>query len=149
MSDDHYLDEYLSQILPALGLDAETYAPYVTGFVSSIFFNYSWDSLCTNLEFAHLTWLPMHWLHALSSGRWGRRWWRRPWRFNWVIISILWNSCRRWGCVGKFPKGNCTETGGFYIGRVCSKGKIIYQSICYTWHDASVNVLFLFLCRLW
>jgi len=32
MSDDHYLDEYLSQILPALGLDAETYAPYVTGF---------------------------------------------------------------------------------------------------------------------
>ena len=34
MSDDHYLDNYLSEILPTLGLDAETYAPYVTGYVS-------------------------------------------------------------------------------------------------------------------
>jgi hypothetical protein len=34
MSDDHYLDSYLSEILPTLGLDAETYAPYVTGYVS-------------------------------------------------------------------------------------------------------------------
>ena len=34
MSDDHYLDSYLTEILPALGLDAETYAPYVTGYVS-------------------------------------------------------------------------------------------------------------------
>lgn len=32
MSEDHYLDDYLSEILPALGLDAETYAPYVTGY---------------------------------------------------------------------------------------------------------------------
>lgn len=30
MSDEHYLDSYLAEILPALGLDAETYAPYVT-----------------------------------------------------------------------------------------------------------------------
>mmetsp|Transcript_12356 Transcript_12356/g.22303 ORF Transcript_12356/g.22303 Transcript_12356/m.22303 type:complete len:224 (-) Transcript_12356:73-744(-) len=35
MSDeDHYLDSYLSEILPALGLDAETYAPYVTGYAN-------------------------------------------------------------------------------------------------------------------
>mmetsp|Transcript_22089 Transcript_22089/g.48033 ORF Transcript_22089/g.48033 Transcript_22089/m.48033 type:complete len:225 (+) Transcript_22089:84-758(+) len=33
MSDeDHYLDSYLSELLPAIGLDAETYAPYVTGY---------------------------------------------------------------------------------------------------------------------
>jgi len=38
MSDeDHYLDSYLSEILPALGLDAETYAPYVTGYVSGFY----------------------------------------------------------------------------------------------------------------
>lgn len=30
MSEEHYLDSYLATILPALGLDAETYAPYVT-----------------------------------------------------------------------------------------------------------------------
>lgn len=30
----HYLDEYLSEILPKLGLDAETYGPYVTGFAN-------------------------------------------------------------------------------------------------------------------
>ena len=30
MSEEHYLDSYLAEILPALGLDAETYAPYVT-----------------------------------------------------------------------------------------------------------------------
>ena len=32
--DDHYLDSYLSEILPTIGLDVETYAPYVTGYVS-------------------------------------------------------------------------------------------------------------------
>jgi hypothetical protein len=32
MADSHYLDTYLSIALPALGLDTETYAPYVTGF---------------------------------------------------------------------------------------------------------------------
>lgn len=32
--DDHYLDSYLSEILPALGLDVDAYAPYVTSFVS-------------------------------------------------------------------------------------------------------------------
>ena len=32
--DDHYLGSYLSEILPAIGLDEETYAPYVTGYVS-------------------------------------------------------------------------------------------------------------------
>jgi hypothetical protein len=32
--DDHYLGSYLSEILPAIGLDVETYAPYVTGYVS-------------------------------------------------------------------------------------------------------------------
>jgi hypothetical protein len=30
----HYLDEYLSEILPKLGLDTETYGPYVTGFAN-------------------------------------------------------------------------------------------------------------------
>ncbi len=30
-TEDHYLDSFLSQKLPELGLDAETYAPYVTG----------------------------------------------------------------------------------------------------------------------
>ncbi|KAL3816102.1 hypothetical protein ACHAXA_004527 [Cyclostephanos tholiformis] len=35
MSDDHYLDSYLTEILPALGLDAETYAPYVTGYANN------------------------------------------------------------------------------------------------------------------
>lgn len=30
MSEEHYLDSYLAEILPALGLDVETYAPYVT-----------------------------------------------------------------------------------------------------------------------
>ena len=30
MSEEHYLDSYLAEILPSLGLDAETYAPYVT-----------------------------------------------------------------------------------------------------------------------
>lgn len=30
----HYLDEYLSKTLPQLGLDAETYGPYVTGFAN-------------------------------------------------------------------------------------------------------------------
>lgn len=30
--EDHYLDSYLSETLPALGLDVETYAPYVTGY---------------------------------------------------------------------------------------------------------------------
>lgn len=30
MSEEHYLDSYLAEILPALGLDADTYAPYVT-----------------------------------------------------------------------------------------------------------------------
>ncbi|KAL9181222.1 hypothetical protein ACHAXT_010027 [Thalassiosira profunda] len=34
MSEDHYLDSYLSEILPSLGLDAETYAPYVTGYAN-------------------------------------------------------------------------------------------------------------------
>ena len=34
MSEDHhYLDDYLSEILPALGLDTETYAPYAKGYV--------------------------------------------------------------------------------------------------------------------
>lgn len=33
-NDDHYLGSYLSEILPAIGLDVETYAPYVTGYVS-------------------------------------------------------------------------------------------------------------------
>ena len=32
--DDHYLGSYLSEILPAIGLDAETYSPYVIGYVS-------------------------------------------------------------------------------------------------------------------
>ena len=32
--EDHYLDEYLSEALPKLGLDAETYGPYVTGFAN-------------------------------------------------------------------------------------------------------------------
>lgn len=30
--DDHYLDSYLTEVLPRLGLDAEMYTPYVTGF---------------------------------------------------------------------------------------------------------------------
>jgi len=30
MSEEHYLHSYLAEILPALGLDVETYAPYVT-----------------------------------------------------------------------------------------------------------------------
>ncbi|KAL7533325.1 hypothetical protein ACHAWF_004456 [Thalassiosira exigua] len=34
MAEDHYLDSYLSKVLPALGLDAETYAPYVTGYAN-------------------------------------------------------------------------------------------------------------------
>ena len=35
MSDEaHYLDEYLCEILPKLGLDAETYGPYVTGYAN-------------------------------------------------------------------------------------------------------------------
>jgi len=33
-ADRHYLDSYLSDILPALGLDVEAYGPYVTSFVS-------------------------------------------------------------------------------------------------------------------
>ena len=33
--DGHYLDGYLAAILPELGLDFDTYAPYVTGYVSS------------------------------------------------------------------------------------------------------------------
>ena len=33
-ADGHYLDSYLSDILPDLGLDAEAYTPYVTSFVS-------------------------------------------------------------------------------------------------------------------
>ena len=32
--DEHYLDSYLTDILPALGLDIEAYGPYVTSFVS-------------------------------------------------------------------------------------------------------------------
>lgn len=32
--DEHYLDSYLNDILPALGLDVEAYGPYVTSFVS-------------------------------------------------------------------------------------------------------------------
>lgn len=32
--EDHYLDSFLSEVLPALGLDAETYAPYVTGYAN-------------------------------------------------------------------------------------------------------------------
>ena len=32
--DEHYLDSYLTDILPALGLDVEAYGPYVTSFVS-------------------------------------------------------------------------------------------------------------------
>ena len=32
--EDHYLDAYLSEILPALGLDVEAYAPYVTGYAN-------------------------------------------------------------------------------------------------------------------
>ena len=31
----HYLDSYLSEILPQLGLDTETYAPYVTGYANN------------------------------------------------------------------------------------------------------------------
>ena len=34
MEADDYLDSYLSDILPTLGLDVEAYAPYVTSFVS-------------------------------------------------------------------------------------------------------------------
>lgn len=35
MSDEaHYLDEYLCEVLPKLGLDAETYGPYVTGYAN-------------------------------------------------------------------------------------------------------------------
>ena len=35
MSDQsHYLDSYLSQALPSLGLDFDTYAPYVTGYAN-------------------------------------------------------------------------------------------------------------------
>jgi hypothetical protein len=35
MSDEvHYLDEYLTEILPQLGLDVETYGPYVTGYAN-------------------------------------------------------------------------------------------------------------------
>jgi hypothetical protein len=35
MSDEaHYLDDWLSETLPRLGLDAETYGPYVTGYAN-------------------------------------------------------------------------------------------------------------------
>jgi hypothetical protein len=30
----HYLDDWLSETLPRLGLDAETYGPYVTGYAN-------------------------------------------------------------------------------------------------------------------
>lgn len=30
----HYLDNYLAEVLPKLGLDVETYGPYVTGYAN-------------------------------------------------------------------------------------------------------------------
>ena len=44
--DDHYLGSYLSEILPTIGLDIETYAPYVTAYVSH-------TSLCICLYFLY------------------------------------------------------------------------------------------------
>ena len=52
--DEHYLDSYLTDILPALGLDVEAYGPYVTSFVSR-------QILITRRQYRRLTLNP--WYH--------------------------------------------------------------------------------------
>ncbi len=104
--DDHYLDSYLSDTLPALGLDVEAYAPYVKSFVSLGLF-----LMNTISSDAQLSWFVLMSTTDERKQRWRRR--HVGW-IDWPATCVLRKPRRWWIFVEKFQRRNCTAAAGLF-----------------------------------